>query len=158
LTGVDIAVYGIPWSSLSYPWGDGTKFAPGVLREMTCRSAYPVLPHWPYHFNVNEVCKIVDYGDVEYGSNIHYMDVMLENLEATTKAVLDAGATPLIIAGDHSTTLGPMRAEGKKYDGKLGVIHLDAHPNSRLGSPRLQAWGGKADQPDEGGLDDQLLP
>lgn len=41
-------------------------------------------------------------------------------------SVLECGAVPIAIGGDHSVTLGELRAAAKKY-GKLALVHFDSH-------------------------------
>ncbi len=51
-------------------------------------------------------------------------------LEAQVGAVLDENRFPLILGGEHSVSLGPIRAAAKRFPG-LTVLHLDAHPDLR---------------------------
>jgi len=55
----------------------------------------------------------------------------LENskvVEAVVTDVLNSGKLPVIIGGDHSLTLGAVRAALNKYP-DIGVLILDAHPD-----------------------------
>lgn len=51
-------------------------------------------------------------------------------LEEEVGALLDAGRLPLLLGGEHSLSLGPIRAALVRYPG-LVVLHLDAHPDLR---------------------------
>jgi len=51
-------------------------------------------------------------------------------LEEEVGALLDAGRMPLILGGEHSLSLGPIRAAARR-DPDLVVLHLDAHPDLR---------------------------
>ena len=44
-------------------------------------------------------------------------------------AVLEAGATPISVGGDHSISLPLLRSIARKH-GPVGVIHFDAHPDT----------------------------
>lgn len=46
--------------------------------------------------------------------------------------ILKEGKIPGLIGGDHSTPLGAIKAICEKYDGKVGVLHIDAHADLRL--------------------------
>jgi agmatinase len=69
--------------------------------------------------------KAVDYGDV----HIVPGDVIESHNRMTTKVLetLEAGSTPIVLGGDHSITFANVRALAKKFKGKIGLIHLDAH-------------------------------
>lgn len=51
-------------------------------------------------------------------------------LEEEVGGLLDAGRFPLILGGEHSLSLGPIRAAARREPG-LVVLHLDAHPDLR---------------------------
>lgn len=51
-------------------------------------------------------------------------------LEREVGALLDAGRFPLILGGEHSLSLGPIRAAARR-ERDLVVLHLDAHPDLR---------------------------
>jgi agmatinase len=46
--------------------------------------------------------------------------------------ILKEGKIPGLIGGDHSTPLGAIKAVCEKYEGKVGVLHVDAHADLRL--------------------------
>jgi agmatinase len=51
-------------------------------------------------------------------------------VHAEAKALLDAGKTPIVVGGDHSTPFGAIKAYAAQYPG-LGVLHVDAHADLR---------------------------
>lgn len=55
---------------------------------------------------------------------------LAEVLEREVGTLLDAGRMPLVLGGEHSLSLGPIRAAAKRHPG-LTVLHLDAHPDLR---------------------------
>jgi len=55
---------------------------------------------------------------------------MLERVEKSVSGVLKLGKTPVMLGGEHSITLGAIRAARKRYP-KLSVLHLDAHADMR---------------------------
>jgi arginase len=65
-----------------------------------------------------------DAGDVDAGGP----DVVRERIEAAVAAVLDTGARPLCLGGDHSVTYPVIRAMRRRYP-RLALLHLDAHPD-----------------------------
>lgn len=56
----------------------------------------------------------------------------LDQIEAVTEALLDAGKFPLILGGEHSVTAGAIRPFARRYD-ELAVLHFDAHADLRDG-------------------------
>lgn len=55
---------------------------------------------------------------------------MLESVEKAVSGVLELGKVPVMLGGEHSVTLGAVRAARKRYP-KLSVLHLDAHADMR---------------------------
>jgi arginase family enzyme len=60
----------------------------------------------------------------------------LETVQATVGAWAMTGCRTLMLGGDHSLTLGALRAHYRQH-GPLGLLHLDAHPDAADGS----TWG-----------------
>ena len=123
LTGVDVAVVGIPYDGAT-SYRSGARFGPRGIREQS-------LLLWGYH-NVLAVSpflalNVVDYGDIE----VVPVDVMATQakIEEEVKAICLAGPTVLSLGGDHSITLPLLRAHVHRY-GPLAVIHFDAHPDT----------------------------
>lgn len=60
----------------------------------------------------------------------------LETVQATVGAWAMTGCRTLLLGGDHSLTLGALRALFRQH-GPLGLLHVDAHPDAAHGA----AWG-----------------
>ncbi len=80
--------------------------------------------------------------DVEvYKAGIHTMEPleavasgpegMLGRIEAAISGVFELGKIPVMLGGEHSITLGAVRAARKRYP-KLSILHLDAHADMRM--------------------------
>ncbi len=54
----------------------------------------------------------------------------LTQLQGLVEAVLDAGKFPLVLGGEHSLTVAPVRARAARH-ADLAVLHLDAHADLR---------------------------
>lgn len=67
--------------------------------------------------------RAVDYGDVDVVPTSVVRT--LDRIEETIGSVIDQGATPFIAGGDHSITLGVLRAVGRRF--KPLVLHFDSH-------------------------------
>ncbi|MCF0144355.1 MAG: agmatinase [Firmicutes bacterium] len=123
--GADIVVMGVPFDS-GVTYRPGARFAPRSVREQSfiaCCFKYP----WPYY--LYEEAKVVDYGDVGYWVGARATEFMVEDTYNTVKKILEAGATPMAIGGDHTIPFGPIRACSEKF-GKLALLHFDSHQDS----------------------------
>ena len=56
----------------------------------------------------------------------------LDQLDQITTRVLDEGKFPMILGGEHSLSVGPIRAMTRKY-GEIAILHFDAHADLRDG-------------------------
>ena len=119
---VDIAIVGIPWDggTTNRP---GPRHGPRQVREMSSliRRAHGVTKTVPY-----ELCRIADLGDAPV--NPIDLDRSLGTIEAFLEEIVDLGVLPLIIGGDHLSTLPVLRSVAKKRP--VGMIHFDAHSDT----------------------------
>lgn len=120
LAGVDVAILGIPFDG-------GTSYRPGArLAPREIRNQSSLIRPYSFFQKVSPFDRltVVDAGDVDAPP------VSIERcyavVEDAVRAVLDAGAIPMVVGGDHSLTLPVLRAVGKKH-GRVGVVQFDAH-------------------------------
>ena len=120
----DIAIMGAPTDEGS-PFMPGARFGPRGLREHSLRFGkegyYDHEADKMYLAREMVDRRIVDVGDA---------DVLPTNVEDTfrnitdlTRAILQRGAMPVVLGGDHAITFPVVRA----YDEPLHVVHFDAH-------------------------------
>ena len=50
---------------------------------------------------------------------------------AQAKKAISEGRVPAVIGGDHSTPFGLIKAVTEKYNGDVGILHIDAHADLR---------------------------
>ena len=124
LTGVDVAVSGIPFD-LATSNRPGTRFGPAGVRAASGQLAFGDV--WPWGFDPFDRLAVIDYGDVAF--DFGYTDRMLENVEAHAATIIDAGVAMLTIGGDHFVSLPLLRAHAKKH-GPLSLVHFDAHSDT----------------------------
>jgi len=70
---------------------------------------------------------------------------MLGRIEEAVTGIFELGKIPVMLGGEHSITLGAVRAARKRYP-KLSVLHLDAHADMRIsyqGTPYSHACIGR---------------
>jgi agmatinase len=125
LTGVDVAVSGIPYD-LGTSNRAGTRFGPRAIRQASSHIAWG--PQWPYDFDPFHRLAVTDWGDHSF--SVGYTDRMLESVEANTLEMFEAGCFPMTMGGDHFVTLPLLRAAAKHHGGGLSLIHFDAHTDT----------------------------
>ncbi|KQZ48476.1 agmatinase [Rhizobium sp. Root149] len=120
--GLDIALVGIPWDGGTTNRA-GARHGPREVRNYSSlmRSAHHMFGTEPY-----KVANIADVGDVA----VNPIDLMdgLRLIENGISAIVEKGALPLAVGGDHLTTLPVLRAVAK--NGPVGLIHFDAHSDT----------------------------
>ena len=124
----DIAVVGVPTDEGS-PFMPGSRFAPRSIREHSLRFAGDVPgvydPQERRRFLEPEMAqsRIADVGDAD----ILPTNVVgsFQNITRTVAGVLQRGAMPVILGGDHAITFPVVRGFGGT--GPLYVVHFDAH-------------------------------
>ncbi len=122
LAGVDVAIVGAPMDDLTSD-RPGTRFGPRAIRAAGC----PPGPHLEAGIDGFEVLRVVDFGDAA---------VLPANpvashaaIEALVGEVVDAGALPIILGGDHSIAEPDIRAIARRR-GPVGLIHFDTHTDT----------------------------
>ncbi len=120
--GLDIALYGIPWDG-------GTTNRAGARhgpREVRNQSSLMRRAHHVSRIEPFSLAQIADIGDL----SVNPIDLhdSLARIEAGVAAIVDAGALPLGVGGDHLTTLPALRAVGRRRP--VGLIHFDAHSDT----------------------------
>jgi len=128
LDGVKIGVIGIPYD-LAVSNRSGTRFGPRAIREMSIfASKYFQLGFkvWPWD-HVLQGNKMIDYGDVNY--LIGSQESMINEVEKSITAFVNAGTLPLVLGGDHFISYPVLRALGRKYQ-KISLIHFDSHTDT----------------------------
>ncbi len=111
-------IIGVPFDSTT-SYHSGARLGPIVVRE----ASYG-FEKYNINFKSSVDTVFYDFGDV---------NVVPGNCEATCKIVedtvnelLDLEIRPITIGGEHSASIGVIKALSEKYD-KLTVVHLDAH-------------------------------
>ncbi len=122
----DVAVLGAPFD-MGTQWRPGARFGPRAIREASTLFAFGHAGAYDHEDDAvylpSGTTRIVDIGDAD----IIHTDTERShaNIEHGVRRILDAGALPVVLGGDHSINIPIMRA----FDGR-GPIHLvqiDAH-------------------------------
>ncbi len=121
LTGVDVAVTGVPFDQ-AVTHRPGTRFGPRAIREASCLQ--PFDPPWGWPVSPLETLSIADYGDLAYDYAV--TSAFPDTLTAHIRGILASGAASLTLGGDHYITFPILRAYAEKY-GPVSLLHFDAH-------------------------------
>lgn len=118
---LDVALFGVPFDG-GVSYRPGARFAPSKIREVSSLGR-------GYHFSreltVFDTLNVADLGDckvvpMSVEKTYELIEEYTHNLASLNKKFIAAG-------GDHSTTLGHLRALKKKLGKPLSLVHFDAH-------------------------------
>lgn len=99
----------------------GTRFGPRQIRQESCMIR-------PYNMKMQispfDHLQVADIGDVPV--NTFNLQKSVAIIESFYDDILQYGAVPFTLGGDHTLVLPIIRAMAKKH-GPVGVVHVDAH-------------------------------
>lgn len=121
--GIDFAIVGVPFDT-GASYRVGARFGPEAIR-----SASVLLRHHNRVLDVSifEHCSGVDYGDLPVVPG--YIEDSYERIEEGLFPIVDAGVIPVCLGGDHSVTLGELRAVARKH-GPVALVQFDSHTDT----------------------------
>jgi agmatinase len=111
-------IIGVPFDSTT-SYHSCARLGPIVVREASFG-----FEKYNAVFNKDLTTTFYDFGDVNVIPG--NCEKTCEIVEDTVNEILDLNINPIIIGGEHSASVGAIKALYEKY-GKLTVIHLDAH-------------------------------
>ena len=122
LARVDVAVVGAPTDDLVSD-RPGTRFGPRAIRAASC----PPGPHLEAGVDAFAELRVVDFGDAA----VLPADVATTRaqIERTVGQVVEAGAIPVVLGGDHSITEPNVRAVATRH-GQVALVHFDTHTDT----------------------------
>ena len=126
---VDVLIVGAPFDG-GTSYRPGARFGPRGVRQASAltRGFHPD-PGVDIFANL----RCADGGDV--AAVPMSIPESLARIEARISEIAEAGAVSAMVGGDHTVSLGALRALAKKH-GKLALIHFDAHSDTYP-----PAWG-----------------
>lgn len=117
---LDVCFVGVPFD-LGTSNRTGTRYGPRQIRSESALLR-------PYNMATRaapfDSLRVADVGDIAI--NPYNLLDSIDRIEAGCAAILQHGATPITLGGDHTISLPLLRAIHAKY-GKVGLIHVDAH-------------------------------
>jgi agmatinase len=121
LTGVDVAVSGIPFDT-AVTNRPGARFGPRAIRQASTQLAE--LKAFPFGFDPFEVLSVVDYGDCFMDP--HHPETVIGSIQTHIATILESGASTLTFGGDHFVTYPILKAYAEHH-GSIALLHFDAH-------------------------------
>jgi agmatinase len=124
LSKADVAVVGVPMDMATL-YRPGARFGPRAIRDASGQLR-------PHHWEPDRLeppfdkLRVIDYGDIEVFPG--YIEQSIDHIQAELKPVIDSGVFPVVLGGDHSTTLPVLRAAAAVH-GRMSLVHFDAHPD-----------------------------
>lgn len=117
---VDAAIVGAPFDT-GASYKSGARFGPTAIRE-----ASTLMRNYSMNLDVNifDYLSCIDYGDVDVTPG--YIHETYEQIEKGLTPIINADITPITLGGDHSISLGELRAIYKKH-GPVSLVHFDSH-------------------------------
>ena len=133
---VDVAIIGAPLDLGS--GRRGASWGPRYLRTAEqylphSEAARSALPHLHTMVVPGQVLNMVDYGDA--GINPWSVEESHGEIRRRVREIVEAGAVPIVLGGDHSLMLPDVAAVADVYGpDNVGVIHFDAHYDAMAGT------------------------
>lgn len=124
LTGVDVAVLGVPFDTATTN-RPGTRFGPAGIRDASCMIAW-ALPY-PWGFNPVEKLAVVDYGDVLF--DFAHPQTVPAAIAEQAQEIVEKGVTLLSLGGDHFVSY-PLLQAVHAVHGPVSLVHFDAHSDT----------------------------
>ncbi len=110
-------------------WRMGADQAPEAIRKYSLY--YSIHHNRGYYPEIDKSLVLLDhltvkdYGDVEVVPED--TAETLRRAEEKVSHIIDAGAVPIVLGGDHTTPIPILRAISKKIDKPMGLISFDSH-------------------------------
>lgn len=121
----DVAILGAPFDA-GTQWRAGARFGPRSVREASTLFSFGHAGAYDHEDDATYLpgeVRIVDIGDADI---VHTDTVKSHaNIETGVRAILDAGALPVTIGGDHSINIPCINAF--KGQGDIHILQIDAH-------------------------------
>lgn len=124
LTGVDIAVTGVPFDQATTN-RPGTRLGPRALREASALQVFDPPYGWP--FDPLSELAIIDYGDVAY--DYAKISAFPAALTEHIRGILQADVASVALGGDHYISFPILQAYAEKY-GPMSLLQFDAHSDT----------------------------
>jgi agmatinase len=119
-----VAVLGLPYDSTTVT-RPGASHGPRAIRDASSHFAFGGGYHLDYDVMLADHLTIVDCGDVD-GAPGRAQETC-DRAERALDEIYQAGCFPVLLGGDHGTTIPGARAAARHIDGPMGFVMFDTH-------------------------------
>ena len=113
-------IIGVPFDSTS-SYSPGSRFGPTTIREASYN-----FEKYNITFNKDIATNFYDFGNINVVNGNCKKTIAI--LEDGVNELIDSSIKPIVIGGEHSISLAPIKALANKYKIEdMTIIHLDAH-------------------------------
>ena len=120
--GSKVAIIPVPYDETS-TWGKGADKGPAAIIEASANLE---------HYDIETDCEPYRVGIFtdEPVTEKSSPEKMIEAVENRIARHIAEGKFPIVVGGEHSVSIGAMKAQAKKYN-ELSILQLDAHSDLR---------------------------
>lgn len=118
----EIVILGVPYDAMSTN-RKGAAAGPGAIREAS--SSKSLNPCTEEGHSLREATRLTDRGDLTVPEDPVEMG---REVEKATGEIVESGAVPILLGGDHSVTPAAVKALAAVH-GKIDILYFDAHPD-----------------------------
>ena len=131
---MDVAIVGAPMDDM-VTHRPGTRFGPRAIRDVTEGGGRPSMYHMDLGVDPFAELSIVDHADAEVVPGDPARSHAA--IAAAVGRIVDAGAVPVVLGGDHSIAYPDIKAVAQRLPhGSLAVIQFDTHADTAT-----ENWG-----------------
>jgi len=125
-----IGLFGVPYDSPTSLGRPGARYAPERIRGALRWNLHRVRDGAFYDVEGRSLVRLdglalLDFGDSGVIGYDHAAS--LEEARRLAAEVLDSGTFPLALGGDHAVSAPLLKAFHDRFEGPLGILHVDAH-------------------------------
>ena len=121
LTGIDVAVSGVPYDA-SVTYRPGCRLGPQAVRAASVQLAE--LEAFPFGFDPFEHLAVVDYGDCFVDP--HHPQTVPDTITDHAASIIETGTKLLSLGGDHFIAYPLIKAHAQLH-GPVALLQFDAH-------------------------------
>jgi agmatinase len=142
-----IALLGVPFDSATTIGRPGARYAPARIRTALSWNLNRVRDGAFYDVEAERIVHMDEYAVEDYGDSFiagYDQLATLRNAQVAATEVLQSGAFPIVMGGDHEISIPLLQAFHDYHDGPLGIIYVDAHLDLVDENPRQGRFSGSS--------------
>jgi agmatinase len=122
--GATVGVLGLPYDSTTVT-RPGASHGPRAIRDASSHYSFGGGYHGDYDVTLSDHLTLVDCGDVDGAPG--RAEATYERTERALDEIYAAGCFPVLLGGDHGTTIPGARALSRRLDAPMGFAMFDTH-------------------------------